>query len=243
MGGEDGRRRLGGWWWTLLSLVGCTVLLALIVLWQPLSGGSSTFEDVEAGGPWSYFAVFALIFGDAIFPVLPGETTLNVAATMAASGLLELRYVMVAGAAGAVLGDSTLYWIAHVMRPRVQHRLDVALANDKVARVMAVIGSSAPALLVFGRYVPGMRFVVNASLGLAGHPYREFLRWSALGGVLWSVYCCTVAYLVGTALVAYPLASVVVSALASSVAVAVVFVVLLRRLRATPSPAGDDPAK
>ena len=166
-----------------------------------------------------------------MIPILPGETTLNTAATLAAQGLMELGWVMVAGAAGAVLGDSALYWITRRTRARVQDQLAAAMANDKVATAMEVIGSSAGALLVFGRYVPGLRFVVNASLGLEGHPYRDFLRWSAVGGVAWSIYICGVAYAVGTVLVDVPFAAIVVSALASSVAVAVVFVIVARRVR------------
>jgi membrane protein DedA with SNARE-associated domain len=96
---------------------------------------------------------------------------------------------------------------------------------------MDLIGSTAGALLVLGRYVPGMRFVVNASLGLAGHPYPDFLRWSAVGGVLWSIYICTVAYAVGTVLADTPVAAIAVSAVASSLAVAVLFLILYRRVR------------
>ncbi len=138
---------------------------------------------------------------------------------------------MVAGAAGAVLGDSALYWIARRNRGRMERQLTAAMANEKVATAMEVIGSSAASLLVFGRYVPGLRFVVNATLGLAGHPYGEFLRWSAVGGVAWSIYICGVAYAVGTALVDNPLAAVIIAGLASSVAVAIVFVVVARRVR------------
>ena len=221
-------------WWGLLAAAGCLVLL-LVLATSPIGGSVASSEDA-AGDLWPYLTVFLLVLGDAVIAVLPGETTLNVAATLAAAGELKLGYVMAAGAAGAVVGDSTLYAIARRMRPRVQRHRDAAIANRTVATGMSVIGTSAPALLVFGRYVPGMRFVVNASLGLRGHPYREFVAWSIVGGVTWSIYCCAVAYLVGTALVGYPLASVIVSALASSVAVAVVLVVLVRRLRARETP-------
>jgi hypothetical protein len=69
----------------------------------------------------------------------------------------------------AVIGDPPLFWLAHLTRARVQSNLDALLAHEKVARTMDLIGFTAGALLVFGRYVPGGRFVVNAS-GLAGHP-------------------------------------------------------------------------
>jgi membrane-associated protein len=217
--------------WAVLGVAACVGLLVLIVATRPLDGDPLGGQAAESAGAAPYLAVFMLVLGDAVIAILPGETTLNVAATLAASGVLELRFVIVAGAAGAVVGDSTLYAIARRTRPRVQRQLDAALANKKLATTMSAIGSSAPALLVFGRYVPGMRFVVNASLGVAGHPYREFLAWSVVGGVTWSIYCSTVAYLVGTALVGHPRASVVLSAVASSVAVVVVVVVLVRRLR------------
>ena len=218
------------WLWTILAIVVLAAVLVVIVAQAPFDWEPDP-TPAELEGPWPYITVFLLVFGDAVVAVLPGETTLNTAATMAAQGRLELGWVMVAGALGAVLGDSALYWIARLFRPRVQRQLDAALANDKVGRAMEVIGSTAGALLVLGRYVPGMRFVVNASLGLAGHPYPNFLRWSAVGGVLWSIYICTVAYVVGTALVDTPVAAIVVSALASSVAVAVLFFILYRRLR------------
>ena len=209
-----------------LVLMGCVLVLLLAI--SRLTGDA---ELEEATGPWPYVAVFALIFGDAVIPILPGETTLNTASTLAAQGLMEIHWVVVAGAAGAVLGDSALYWIAHLSGRRVQTQLDAAMANEKVAMAMNVIGSSGGALLVFGRYVPGLRFVVNASLGLARYPYGQFLRWSAVGGVGWSIYICGVAYAVSTVLVDAPLAAIAVSAVASSVAVAVVFVIVARRVR------------
>ena len=59
-------------------------------------------------------------------------------------------------------------------------------------------------------------------------PYRVFLPWSALGGMLWSVYTCGLAYLVGSALDDFPLASVVISGLITT-AVIVVFFMYQRR--------------
>lgn len=224
---SEEKRRRRGWIWSLVVLAALVVVLVAIVELEP----RTPIELEEADGPWPYVAVFVLIFGDAVLAVLPGETTLNTASTLAAQGVLELGWVMVAGAAGAVLGDSALYWLAQLARTRVQSNLDALLAHEKVAHTMDLIGSTAGSLLVFGRYVPGGRFVVNASLGLAGHPYRDFLRWSAVGGVMWSIYICSVAYVVGTALVDSPGVAIAVSAVASSVVVAVGFLVLARGIR------------
>lgn len=222
----------------LLVVLGVAAFVVLVVV-LVLLGGDDGFSTVDAeSGNWAYLAVFLLIVGDAVCAIFPGETTLNAASTLAAEGLLELPLVMIAGAAGAVCGDSALYWIARSNRKRLQPKLDAAVRNDKIAMAMDFIGSSAPMLLTFGRYVPGMRFVVNATYGLAAYPYRRFLLWSAVGGITWSIYTCTLAYLVGTALAGFPLASVIISGAVTTVAIAVVYLAVRRRRRA---PAGDTP--
>lgn len=236
--------RAGRW---LLVALGVAVVLVVAVVVLNRAGGRDALAalDVESE-PWAYVAVFLLVLGDAVVALLPGETTLNAAATLAAQDVLDLGWVVLAGALGAVVGDSALYAIARRAGTAVGPRLEATLRDRRVASVMSSMGSSAPVLLVAGRYVPGVRFVVNASLGLNRYPYRRFLLWSAIGGTLWSVYTCCLAYLVGTALAGFPLASIVLSATITTVALAAVFVVVRRRRRAAgsqppvqpPAPAG-----
>ena len=214
-----------------LALGGLSLLVVLAVVLHVLAGDDG-FSLVDAGsGDSAYLAVFLLVFGDAICALLPGETTLNVASTLAAEGSLDLGLVMLAGALGAVTGDSALYWIARSSREKIQPQLEKAKSNDKVAAALGFMGSSAPLLLVTGRYVPGLRFVVNATLGLSAYPYRRFVLWSAIGGTLWSVYTCGLAYLIGTALFEFPLASVVISSAITTLAIAAIFLVARRRAR------------
>jgi membrane protein DedA with SNARE-associated domain len=70
--------------------------------------------------------------------------------------------------------------------------------------------------------VPGVRFIVNSTFGISKLPYPRFLLWSAIGGMLWSVYTCLLAYAVGTELADFPLASVIISGSITTVAVAAV---------------------
>jgi membrane-associated protein len=212
--------------WTAAAIA-ATAAIALVL--HLLAHGDGFGAVTDETGDRSYLAVFALVFGDAVFPVLPGETTLNAASTLAAGGQLDLTLVMLAGALGAVVGDSALYWIARSSRKRVETQIEKAKQNAKVAYALEFMGSSAPMLIVLGRYVPGLRFVVNATMGLSEYPYRTFLVWSAIGGVAWSVYTCGLAYLVATALADFPLASIVISGAITTAAIAVIFVVVKRR--------------
>jgi membrane-associated protein len=214
----------------VLITIGVVVLLGIgaFLLHQAAGGDGFSLVD-DATGDWAYLAVFMLVFGDAICALLPGETTLNAASTLAAQGSLDLGLVMLAGALGAIVGDSALYWIARRGAKRIEPQLEQARKNDKVQAALAFMGSSARVLLVAGRYVPGLRFAVNATMGLSAYPYRQFLLWSSIGGTLWSVYTCGLAYLVGTALSEFPLASVVISGAVTTVMIAVLFFVVRRR--------------
>jgi membrane-associated protein len=217
-------------------------LAAIAVLLHQLAGGDGFDLVGEATGEWAYLAVFGLVFGDAICALLPGETTLNAAATLAASGSLQLGLVILAGALGAIVGDSAVYWIARTGGRRIRPQVDRATRNARIAAALEFIGSSAPILLVAGRYVPGLRLVVNATMGFSQYPYRRFLVWSSIGGALWSAYTCGLAYVVATALAGFPLASVVISGAITTVAIAALFVVMRRR-RAAAAPGSPGPGE
>ena len=106
-------------------------------------------------------------------------------------------------------------------------------------QALDLLDSSAPLLIIGGRYLPGMRFVVNASMGLSSIRYRRFLVWSVIGGTLWSVFTCVLAYQIGVALGDNPLASFIIAGLVTTVVLAVVFLVVRHR-RARGRPDGQD---
>jgi membrane protein DedA with SNARE-associated domain len=134
---------------------------------------------------------------------------------------------------GAIVGDSLLFGIARRYTHKLEPYVNRAKANDKVRQGFEIMDSSAPALIVGGRYVPGMRFVVNATMGFSEIPYTRFLRWSVLSGVLWSVYTCVLAYEIGLALGDFPLASVVISGLVTTVALGVILLRVRHTRRTT----------
>jgi membrane protein DedA with SNARE-associated domain len=135
---------------------------------------------------------------------------------------------MVMGALGAIVGDSALFWLARRNAHRIRPQVEAARRNSQVQGALEIMDASAPVLIVGGRYVPGLRFVVNATMGLSTMPYRRFLPWSILSGVLWSVYTCLLAYNVALTLGDFPLASVVISGLVTTAAIAVVFLTIRR---------------
>jgi membrane protein DedA with SNARE-associated domain len=217
-----------------------TVVIVLVVVaaarYMAGSEPRPTVINEEQPG-YTYFLVFLLIALDAVMPIFPGETTLNAASTAAANGLLDLVPIIVMGALGAIVGDSSLFWIARRYSRHIQPQLARAKANSSVRTALDYMNKSAPVLIIGGRYVPGMRFVVNATLGLSELPYRRFFPWSVVSGVVWSIYTCVLAYQIGLALGEYPLASFVISGLVTTVAITIIFFTIRRqRRRAAESP-------
>ena len=212
-----------------MGAVVVALALVLVVVLNVIDRGDGFGALDTESATWQYLAVFFLILADAIVPIFPGETTLNAASTLAAQGQLDLVLVIVAGAFGAIVGDSCLYWIARRSSGRVEHHLEQAKQNAKVATAFGVLeGRGAPVLLVLGRYVPGLRFVVNATMGLTAYPYRRFLLWSAIGGISWSIYTCALAYWIGGALADYPIASIVISGFVTTAILAAGYLVYRR---------------
>lgn len=215
--GASWRHRL----YAVVAGVAVVVVVAAAGVYMATGDGFSVAD--ASSDLLTYLGIFGLVALDGVVPIFPAETTLNAAATAAAQGTLELLPVIVMGALGAIVGDSSLFWIARRSARRMRPQLDKAKANPKVSQGLAIMTGSVPVLIVGGRYVPGLRFVVNATMGLSDIRYRRFLGWSVLSGVLWSAYTCLLAYWIGLSLGEYPLASVVISGTVTTVAIAVVF--------------------
>lgn len=214
---------------TLVAVLVSAVLVAAVAFLFSKDGGNAFSLTEQDPKGLSYLWIFLLVAADAVIPVFPGETTLNAASVASAQGNLSLSLVILSGALAAIVGDSTLFWIARRGSGRIRPQLERARSNKRVSTSLDYLGDNAKILLVFGRYVPGLRFVVNTTMGLSDIPYRTFLPWSALGGAGWSAYTCLLAYWVGSTIEDYPVASMVLSGAITTTLIAVLF---LRERRA-----------
>ena len=210
----------------LLVVLGLLALQWVIpTLLEALTG----FEmSVDADHP--YLLIFAFVTFDAIIPIFPSESILHLASSAALEGQLELGWVILGGGLGAVVGDSLLYWLARTVgHDYLQRQLDKAMKNEKVRVALEVLGQSAPVLITLGRYVPGVRFAVNAGMGLTKYSYPKFLLFSAIGGMTWAGYVCLISYWAGLKLSDYPVLSFLTGILFCSAIVGVLYFMLKRR--------------
>jgi membrane-associated protein len=218
-----------------LILGGFALLLVVIVAGQLLDQGDAARWLAEVPEQWAYVLCLLFVWFDAVIPIFPCETTLNAASTIAAGGNLDLQLVMLAGALGPILGDSSLLWI----RPKElrqstappRHGAGKSQGQRGLGRARPLVRSSDR-----GRALrPGNALRRQRIDGALLNPIPPLLPWSVLGGALWSVYTCALAYRVATTLSGFPLASIVISSLITSAALGAVYFVDRRRRRGAKS--------
>jgi membrane protein DedA with SNARE-associated domain len=161
-------------------------------------GGSFTVLAVCAAG-YGYWAVLLVVAGDGVFPALPGETAIVAASVLAADGTLNILLVILAGAAGAVLGDSTAYWIGRAGGGPIKRGVMRFAGRDRLEAAERMVARQGPALVVVGRFLPGIRIAINLSCGAGQMAFPRFLVFDCIGAILWASQAALLGYFAGKA--------------------------------------------
>lgn len=146
-----------------------------------------------------YLGVLLAAAADGVIPIVPGESTVIAASVLASSGHLSLWIVILMAALGATIGDSAAYWIGAAGQGRVKQRIVRSLGDKRIAAAEALLEKRGWFLILFGRFVPGLRTLTSVSSGMLGYPYRRFLPISMLAGALWATYAGLLGFFVGEA--------------------------------------------
>lgn len=153
------------------------------------------------------FGVFLVLFAETGLLVgffLPGDSLLFTAgllcATTAGATLhLSLPLVLIAAAAGALLGAQVGYLIGRAAGPALLDRPDRPRLQAAVTRARAALEHYGPAkAIVLARFIPLVRTVLNPLAGTVKVPVRTFTLWQVLGGLAWSLGVTLAGYALGS---------------------------------------------
>lgn len=165
----------------------------------PLSVFDVFSRVAEGAADYGYWAVLLVVAGDGVFPVLPGETAIVAAAVLAADGSLNLALVILAGAVGAVIGDSSAFAVGRTGGGPIKRFVSRFAGPERLAAAERMVQRQGPALVLVGRFLPGIRIAINLSCGAGQMQYRRFLAFDAIGAVLWSSQAALLGYFAGKA--------------------------------------------
>ena len=152
-----------------------------------------------SGAWWSYFVIFGVAAVDAFFPLVPSETTLVIGGTFASSGDLNLMLVILAGAAGAILGDNVSFAIGNVVGERTVKRwFRGEKAHRRLEWAERTLDERGAYIIILGRFIPGGRTAVTFSAGyLPTFPWRRFIVYDVPAGLIWATYGALLGYFGG----------------------------------------------
>jgi membrane-associated protein len=157
---------------------------------------------VNEYGIWTYIILFIIIFfetGLVITPFLPGDSLLFVGGAAAASGILDLRWLIIAIIAGAVLGDTLNYWIGNRVGLHLFcERFPNLVKKEYIDRTYGFYEKYGGATIFVARFVPMVRTFAPCLAGIGTMQYHRFLFYNVLGAVAWTLSLVLGGYYLGT---------------------------------------------
>jgi membrane-associated protein len=153
-------------------------------------------------GAWIYVLLFVIVFAETglvVTPFLPGDSLLFVAGTLAATGGMDVVWLMVTLIVAAFCGDNTNYWIGHHLGPRVFRNHKSWLFNPQhLERAQEFYRRHGAKTVMIGRFLPIIRTFAPFVAGVGRMPYARFLAYSVLGTLLWVSSFVLAGYFFGT---------------------------------------------
>jgi membrane-associated protein len=154
---------------------------------------------LEGSGPWVLAVIMAIIFIETglLFPFLPGDSLIFTAALLSTGLGLPLPLLIAAVAVAAILGDTVGYAIGKRFARRLFTPDARILKTRYLEKADAFFAKYGPHSLVLARFVPIVRTFVPPVVGMSEMPYRRFLLWNAIGGVLWALLLSIAGFYLG----------------------------------------------
>lgn len=148
-----------------------------------------------------YLGIFAIIFAESglFFGLfLPGDSLLFTAGILASQGHLSITIVIVLCFLGAVLGDSFGYFFGKKVGPRIFTKEDSWIFNKKhILHAEKFYREHGSKTIIFARFIPIVRTFAPIVAGIGSMPYKTFLTYNIIGGVLWGVGLPALGYFLG----------------------------------------------
>jgi undecaprenyl-diphosphatase len=131
--------------------------------------------------------------------LLPGEIGVILGGVLANQHKLPLAAVLVAGVAGAIIGDSIGYWVGKRYGERILAKIpNRILKPEHVHRAEESVRTFGGRAVFIGRFTAALRALVPGMAGMSHIHYGQFLVWNALGGTVWATAFVILGYLAGS---------------------------------------------
>jgi membrane protein DedA with SNARE-associated domain len=150
---------------------------------------------------WLLVVCGLLVFAeDAIFIgfLIPGETAAVVAGVASSIQGVPLAAAIAVVVVAAIVGDTVGYEVGkHLFGPKVlQHRV-LAAHSHRIERANDFLRRRGGIAVFLGRFTGFFRALMPAVGGAAQMPYSRFLKWNAIGGLIWGTIFVVLGHVAG----------------------------------------------
>jgi membrane-associated protein len=156
---------------------------------------------IQQYGLWTYVILFAVIFietGFVVMPFLPGDSLLFAAGTFAALKAFKVGWLILVLAAAAIIGDTVNYWIGHYVGPKVFNKEKARFfKKEHLDRTHAFYEKHGGKTIIIARFVPIIRSFAPFVAGIGRMSYGKFIAYNVIGGVGWVVLLVGAGYFFG----------------------------------------------
>jgi membrane-associated protein len=164
-----------------------TLLYSLLALDQSIAALAADHAGLM------FAALFLVIFAETglvVFPLLPGDSLLFVAGTVAAASGIDVHLLALTLLLAAVLGDSVNYAVGYFIGPKIlshprESRLGRWLKPEYMGRTHRFYEKYGGFTIIIGRFVPIVRTFAPFLAGVGQMRYRKFLSYNVIGGAAW----------------------------------------------------------
>ena len=152
-------------------------------------------------GVWIYGILFLIIFcetGLVVMPLLPGDSLLFAAGSIAAIGKMNIHLMVVLLIIAAILGDAVNFMIGKYFGEKL-----FANPNSKIfkqshlQKTQQFYAKHGGKTIILARFIPIVRTFAPFVAGMGHMTYHHFLAYNVIGGVLWVTLFSYLGYFFG----------------------------------------------
>ena len=152
-------------------------------------------------GVWIYGILFLIIFcetGLVVMPLLPGDSLLFAAGSIAAIGKMNIHLMVVLLIIAAILGDAVNFMIGKYFGEKL-----FANPNSKIfkqshlQKTQQFYAKHGGKTIILARFIPIVRTFAPFVAGMGHMSYHHFLAYNVIGGVLWVTIFSYLGYFFG----------------------------------------------
>ncbi len=153
---------------------------------------------------YGYFAVFALIAIENIFPPIPSEVILIGGGFLTTTIDLNVYIMIIAATLGSLIGAIVLYYIGKILnKERLKKIIDgkigkiLRLKNSDIDKADEWFDKKGNKTVFFCRFIPIVRSLISIPAGMSEMPLGKFFLYTTTGSLIWNTVLIIIGAIVG----------------------------------------------